>query len=257
MGELIIWSNLYDFNNDKYKDKVINLSQYNILEDDENSDIEDDIVVNNQFSIDNEKILNEINEIMKIKLNTNTDIINLKNQDMISTYLGKYFIQNNSLNYDFVIKLLKHLYETSSYFTKKLNLRIYKHDIIDFKKNDGIPRCSYKFCSFKDKCTYNYDDKKGGCYADHYVHNMVMADIDMLMNYLTYHKMQQQDSNKLVHNQEIIKCMNTISFVIKHMYEELNNICLYVDKSQHNKYHINRKASNDKHKKKNDIRRKH
>ena len=62
---------------------------------------------------------------------------------------------------------------------------------------------------------------------------MVYSDISALIKCLNKYYKDTDISNK-----EIIKCINTISFVIKHMYEELNNLCMYENKSEHEKFHV-------------------
>ena len=51
-------------------------------------------------------------------------------------------------------------------------------------------------------------------------------------------------------NKEIVRCINTISYVIRHMYDELNNLCLYSKKCDHDKFHFikqnNKKFNNTK-----------
>merc|ERR1711991_124164 len=81
------------------------------------------------------------------------------------------------------------------------------------KANNSIPRSSYKFCHFKDSCVYNYDKDKNGCYADHHVHNLVEADLEALLEYIK----NNYKENIINHNKEIIKCINTLCFVLKHM----------------------------------------
>ena len=68
----------------------------------------------------------------------------------------------------------------------RLKLKIYNHNENLIKKNKII-RNSYKFCSYKNSCNYNYNKNKKGCYADHYVHNMVFADVDVLIKYLKHY----------------------------------------------------------------------
>ena len=48
-----------------------------------------------------------------------------------------------------------------------------------------------------------------------------------------------------IQNKEIVRCINTISYVIRHMYDELNNLCLYCKKCDHDKHHFI-KTSNKK-----------
>ena len=101
-------------------------------------------------------------------------------------------------------------------------------------KKEKIVRSSYKFCNYKHSCSYNYDKGKKGCYADHYPHHMVYADCDALLYCIDkYYENDDEISNK-----ELIRCLNTISFVIKHMLEELNNLCLYSKKEDFDKFHF-------------------
>ena len=93
--------------------------------------------------------------------------------------------------------------------------------------------------------------QKNGCYADHYVHNMVAADCEALIEYVNHN---HKNKNIASHNKEIIKCINTLCFVIKHMYAELNSICLYSNPEDSDKLHQNRviiKKSKKKNKNKN------
>ena len=165
----------------------------------------------------------EINKILEINnFDDYTSLEILKNQDLVASYLSKSVIQNNSINRNFVLKKLSWLKNSSKNLADRLKLNIYSHNE-NFIKKEKIIRSSYKFCSFKHNCNYNYNySGKKGCYADHYVHHMVHADIDSLIKCINkYYNGEIFNSNK-----EIIKCINTVSFVIKHMYEELNNLCI-------------------------------
>ena len=105
------------------------------------------------------------------------------------------------------------------------------------EKQEGIiSRCSYKFCSYQDSCTYNYNLKtKSLCYQDHYVHNMVSADLRILLEYIK----QKYEKTKLVtHNKEILKTINTLSFVIGHMETELRTKCLYIPEAEWETCHV-------------------
>ena len=104
------------------------------------------------------------------------------------------------------------------------------------KQEGTISRCSYKFCSYQDSCTYNYNSKtKSLCYQDHYVHNMVSADLKILLEYIK----QKYEKTKLVtHNKEILKTINTLSFVIGHMETELRTKCLYIPENEWEYCHV-------------------
>ena len=71
--------------------------------------------------------------------------------------------------------------------SETLRLRLGQKELVLDKKNyldDNVSRCSYKFCNYKDSCAYNYNKSKNLCYQDHYVHNMVCADIKVLLDYI-------------------------------------------------------------------------
>lgn len=220
------WSELINFE-DFYKSYKTEC-YYQDNEEEKNFDIN-----NVEFSLNNENILNEICKILNDdNLSNLTALELLQKQDLISSYISKS-MQNNSINKDFFHKNLEFLKKTSEILSKKINLKLYTHNY-DFVKKDKIVRSSYKFCNYKHSCSYNYDKGKKGCYADHYPHHMVYADCDALIYCLdTHYKEENEISNK-----EIIRCINTISFVIKHMLEELNNLCLYSKKEDYDKFHF-------------------
>jgi hypothetical protein len=121
--------------------------------------------------------------------------------------------------------------------SETLRLRLgQKEIVIDNKDPNTITRCSYKFCSYKDNCTYNYNLKsKNLCYQNHYVHNMVSADLKILINYINN---KYNSDMVIMHNKDILKTINTLSFVINHMESELKTKCLYLPKSEWNKCHV-------------------
>jgi hypothetical protein len=101
--------------------------------------------------------------------------------------------------------------------------------------DDSITRCSYKFCSYKDSCNYNYNKSKNLCYQDHYVHNMVSEDLKILIDYVE----QKYGKVKVVsHNKEILKTINTLSYVINHMESELKAKCMYLPENEIENYHF-------------------
>ena len=169
-----------------------------------------------------EELCLDENQIKK-QCTYNSLFILQKELDLIKL-LTKYSLQNNELNYDFFVNCLKLLLR----FSETLRNRINQKEISLEKKiyvDDNISRCSYKFCNYKDSCTYNYNKSKNLCYQDHYVHNMVSADIRVLLDYID----QKYGQTKIVsHNKEILKTINTLSFVINHMESELKAKCLYI-----------------------------
>jgi hypothetical protein len=88
------------------------------------------------------------------------------------------------------------------------------------KKSQNISRNSYKFCDFGHMCRFNYD-KDQKCCAQHYVYNLVYLDIVDILEYIA------GIDNICDHPQnisEIKTSVNTITYVINHMYEELNQL---------------------------------
>ena len=219
------WSELIDFETFYKNNETDSLSSIEDIKDNNESSLE--------FSLNNEYILKEIDNII---LDENKEKYSsleiLKNNELIISYISKS-VQNNVVDTKFLYKCIKYLKEASKILFERVKLSEFKHNY-NLVKKDKIIRSSYKFCNYKHNCTYNYDKlKKKGCYADHYPHDMVYADCDALLYCLdTYYKNDDEFYNK-----EIIKCINTISFVIKHMYEELNNLCLYSNKEEHDNFH--------------------
>ena len=142
------------------------------------------------------------------------DIYLLENEAIIMTYIYKYLNTNKNINEPMLVKLMNYIHSISQHFEKKLHLpKVYYKS-----EKKSINRSSYKFCNFKDECKYNYTHGNKGCYSHHYVHNKVTADIASLLVFI---KLGGRRNN------EIIKCCNTLSFVIKHMYDELHNVIYY------------------------------
>ena len=112
-----------------------------------------------------------------------------------------------------------------------------------------IPRSSYKFCEFNYECEFNYathiqtgSNNKRGCYAQHFVHNFINADINSVIIYL---RMMAEKKTEINYG-ELLKCINTINFVINHMREEMQNMnCYYAEQqNQQNRPKIMHKKQN-------------
>ena len=205
--------------------------------------------------INNNKFINNIDvKIEEIEVDYLTKMTEIKNtyetQDITNIYktknsleilqkeveiiklISKYSLQNNKLEFLFITTCLRYLHKLSEILRNRL-----KQNIITFNKlskTNGIVRCSYKFCNYKEECTYNYNKKGNGCYQDHYVHNMVSHDILSLISYI---ENNHEDNAQILHNKEILKTVNTLSFVIGHMETELKAKCLYNDIKDWEKYH--------------------
>lgn len=206
-----------------------------------NSFVDVDNLKEDQSNITNEKKLTDLNEIIQITFEDKKDLLVLEYQTYVSGYLRKNIkmlidhqlrnnlsdnIQNDLdddiVNIDQYIKYLSWLLKGTLYFEKKLKLKPISI-INNFRKNCIISRSSYKFCNFNYDCEFNYNKKKNqGCYAQHFVYNIVQSDIKSVIDYLKKNKFKDNINLK-----EVKKCIDTISFVINHMYEELKNVDYY------------------------------
>jgi hypothetical protein len=179
-------------------------------------------------------ILCKNNEMIEMFKSKSSLVILQKELDIIKL-ITKYTLQNKNLDYMFFtdcLILLLNLSET-------LRLRLGQKEIVNDKTNiqyqqdvPSLSRCSYKFCSYQDTCSYNYNLKtKNLCYQDHYVHNMVSSDLKILLSYI-------KNSSNAVHNKEILKTINTLSYVIGHMELELRTKCLYLPDNEWEGCHV-------------------
>jgi len=195
------------------------------------------------FSVENEAINLKMNEIILItdykKFN---DLELLEKEALIIIYINRFLLKNKLKESEkqFFINLFMWIKNVSDYFTNKLNLISIVHSK-RFKDEYLINRCSYKFCNYKDNCEYNYNKNGKRCNLDHYVHNMVFADCDSLINYLV-----NNDLEKVDHYNEMMKCINTLMFVINHMYNELKNKIFYSNTKNINEFHTNNNSNEKK-----------
>jgi hypothetical protein len=174
----------------------------------------------------------EKEDINKI-YNSKNSLEILQKEVEIVKLISKYSLQNNKLEFIFIITCLKYLYQLS----ELLRIRL-KQQPINMSKNfnnlKNINRCSYKFCNYKEECAYNYGKKTNQCYQDHYVHNMVSHDVLSLIGYI---ETNYKETSIILHNKEILKTINTLSFVIGHMEGELRAKCLYNEPKDWEKFH--------------------
>jgi hypothetical protein len=179
-----------------------------------------------------EELCDNNDTIEKLKKENSLKILQ-KELDVIKL-LSKYSLQNNQLNYTFFMNALNLLLILS----ETLRIRLEQNEINIEKKaysDDNISRCSYKFCNFKDSCNYNYNKTKNMCYQDHYVHNMVSVDLKILIEYI---ELKYGDTKIVLHNKEILKTINTLSYVITHMENELKSKCLYLPENEIESFHF-------------------
>lgn len=184
-----------------------------------------------------EILCNSSDEVEKLK--SKSSLVILQKELDIIKLLTKYTLQNKSLDPNFFISCLHILLNLCETLRTRIGQKEIIHEkIIDENKSNefNISRCSYKFCSYQDNCSYNYNLKtKSLCYQDHYVHNMVSADLKILVEYI---KQKHEKNNLVLHNKEILKTINTLSFVIGHMETELRTRCLYLSESEWETCHV-------------------
>jgi hypothetical protein len=173
---------------------------------------------------------NNINELYSNKSSLEV----LQKEVEIIKLISKYSLQNNKLEFEFITTCLKYLFSLSELLRNRLH-----QPPININKNGktiNISRCSYKFCNYKEECAYNYNfgKKTNQCYQDHYVHNMVSHDVISL---ITYIENNYKINSLILHNKEILKTVNTLSFVIGHMEGELRAKCLYNEQKDWERFH--------------------
>lgn len=178
-----------------------------------------------------------ISEIKKDKFTTsyllNQNSLTLLETEKRIILLIQYIFKIKDSKFDLFIKCLNIIYSTSEILRK----RISQKEITNLKNNDtenSIPRCSYKFCKFKGDCKFFYSNVKKKCYQDHFVHNMVSVDIKNLSEYI---KNRYNMTDTIMINKEILKTINTLTYVITHMYDELNSKCIYMKDEEIKKFH--------------------
>lgn len=229
--ESIKWSTLCNL------DKINNI----LLE-----DLDINKIATNTNTIKLENINDIIEKLIDNSLFPKKDsLLLLKELFTKSNFINKYYFQFSKNIEENIIKILNYLLQITTILKNRLNLNTIHLNYTLINVN-SIPRSSYKFCSFKDNCKYNYDNNNKGCYAHHYVYNLLEYDLNSLLYYINTYT----SSNNFCNNKEIIKSLSTINYVIKHMYEELNNICIYTKLTNIESVHKNCIKKKKKYKKK-------
>ena len=242
MAQNLCWYENYSLNLEMINMNKINqfIDKLNTIKTDNDKNVETKI---NKIEEDYMLQLHELNNLctnqMKIdELKSAQSLIILQKELELIKLITKYTLQNKELNLSFFKNCLNVLLQLS----ETLRLRLGQKEIVNDRTQPNIismdstgraiTRCSYKFCSYQDSCTYNYNLKtKNLCYQDHYVHNMVSSDLKILLNYIT-------QSSTIPHNKEILKTINTLSFVIGHMELELRTKCLYLPENEWEGCHV-------------------
>jgi hypothetical protein len=249
MSQELNWDTTYGINfDDNYKLDFITLNRLEEFINKLSNKIDDKNVENkiDQIEKDYQNKLKDVEILCKDQtsideLKQKNSLVILQKELEIIKLLTKYTLQNKNLDYNFFLNCLNILLGLSETLRIRLGQKEINHDKQNEQKDENkdefiISRCSYKFCSYKDSCSYNYTKAKNLCYQDHYVHNMVSADLNILINYINFKKIKTE--NLVLHNKEILKTINTLSFVIGHMELELRTKCLYLPENAWETCHV-------------------
>ena len=228
MEENKIWANL----NDSYNLDIILI---------ENQNLKDytpkDCIKQKSNKVETTVNMDEIiADIMSKDFSSDTSLQILTKQNTVIAYLLKLFRTSKSedISFEKFKPGLTWILETSKFITSKTNA------FIQFFKTDKIYRSSYKFCNKKDECEALYcnviktnANRNPRCNGDHYVHNKIVSDLSCLITVL-------ETKTDTISN-DLRVCLDTINFVINHMYQELNTFAIYHSKQPNfdiNKYYI-------------------
>jgi hypothetical protein len=210
-------------NNNFINDTVLN--DWSIMATDDNKSIIDtkNIFISKNNNITNDSY-NDINKNDDITLLTNCDLLeksikiskylklnfNKKSIDTFIPTINKYIELLHDLIYELAIR--------SKLLTNK-NIDDYKLQLLTKQQNKNISRKSYKFCNSGYKCKFYYSLNNLVCYSQHFVYDSVLYDILNMMNYIKNITNINTDDID-----EIKKSINTITYVINHMHQELIQI---------------------------------
>ena len=203
---------------DYYQEKNIKIININI-----NKNIKLDVLDKIEINKDDLKSIlsfynnNNNNNYNNNNYNLKNDLELLEDLEIISNHLVKYFLENININLNYLLDKLELLKNITHYLMIKL-----KQKEIILINQKPLQRSSYKFCNYKNNCKAKYNKNKNGkCKNDHFSYNKLFFDLSNLSNFLN----NNIDISKF--HKEIIKCLNTINFVYKHMRDELKSLTLY------------------------------
>lgn len=184
------------------------------------TNLNDDLVVNKD-AIDKQTMTLEYTMLNPLQI--------IEHQIKIINYLLKLFKINRLQSIDDYEPYLLWIHKTSEHLALSIKQPINRN------KGASLIRSSYKFCNKKCDCQSHYGflfhKKTKHCINDHYVHHKIVADIDNLLQYLK--KNIFTDHNRVIVETELKKGLETINYVVNHMYQELSSFMLYLDKSKY------------------------
>jgi hypothetical protein len=224
---------MFDWNiNDDYNVEIVNAELKGF---EEYKKINKDCIINNslnEIKKSSDKIEINTEEIIKLNYNNNNPLEIISLQIKIISYLLNYYKMCKLDDINIYIKYLSWICETSEYLCNLINQPVNKN------KTNLLMRSSYKFCNKKCDCQSQYgflfNKKSRSCINDHYVHNKIVSDIDNLLNYIIINN----NNNNLTLDIELRKGLETLNYVINHMYQELSSFMLYLNNNK-TKYNIN------------------
>jgi len=228
MEENKIWANL----NDSYNLDIILIENQNLKDYIPKDGVKENLK-KAETTVNMEDI---ISDIMSKDFSSDTLLQILTKQNTVISYFLKLFRTSKSedISFEKFKPGLTWILETSKFMTSKTNT------FIQFFKTDKIYRSSYKFCNKKDECEALYcnviktnTNRTPKCNGDHYVHNKIVSDLSCLIVVL-------ETKTDTISN-DLRVCLDTINFVINHMYQELNTFAIYNSKQPNfdiNKYYI-------------------
>lgn len=168
----------------------------------------------------------DIEDVKSLDIKSMSDLILLEKSSSIVKNLKFQFIKRCNDDQDkFMIWVITSLIWLNTVMKELARRNKQSFEIsnsIDKDIKKSISRTSYKFCEFGYNCKFNYNIKEK-CYAHHFVFNYISLDIASVIDFIIEDydiiKLRQiTDANDL---SEIKTSINTITYVINHMYDEL------------------------------------
>lgn len=241
-------SDLFVSINNTDKSNLHTVSWASMVEEELGDSIEDkELTCNakNETLFSNTPSITNFKSISKIKHQTMKDVNIMQYQSYVAGELRKT-IKTKEEVID-ILEKVRWLRGISEYLGKKIGLNEKANKDVDV--TTSIPRSSYNFCQHSYECKYNYNCHFDGCYSQHFVHNLVAEDLLMLEKHIL---------KGHINLGEVRKCVNTISYVVSHMYEELRHIEFFnrgksdeMHREKNSTYPREKKKNKNKNKKKN------
>ncbi len=262
-------NDLQDIYVDKEQNCGLQGSWFELVEEELKDSLEDKILsgsVTGSLSDSQSLISDNAEDIICLDYEEYSDLELLQYESCVMTYLRNKLNKKSTsqvdqkfkeLDINDMVDKLEWLLEVTAYLSKKIGSDIEKGRQKYNKNTSKVFRSSYKFCDFNYKCEFNYCVKKSkGCYAQHFVHNVIYYDILSIIKYLKDCMEKSKDcADKSKDNvckisdddrNEIRKSINTISYVINHMYEELQESGSHVNRFLTKKNKKKRKKTKEK-----------